>query len=142
MDLDSGTLRLDPGTTKNREGRVTYLAYFAIGTRGPRLLSARRESSCGMSSTAKGKQSAITMPRGAPRASVPVYLDGPCTTFAVQPPGTTCALVYPSALRWIFSVIRHGRSSTGTTSRASKIFARLLSGLLPAPLGRGWAKAG
>src|SRR5205823_4732448 len=30
VDLDAGTLRLDPGTTKNKEGRVVYLPPEAL----------------------------------------------------------------------------------------------------------------
>jgi hypothetical protein len=111
LDLERGTLRLDPGTTKNDESRVVYLTPSWLGSwesssSGSGRSSARQAGSSRTSSRTcpaaggsaiAGGTSARPGPRPVPR---PDARECCGTTFAGRPSGTWSTPASPSGSPW------------------------------------------
>lgn len=104
VDFAASTVRLDPGTTKNREGRV-----FPMTAELRVLLEAQRAhtdavqrptgASSPTSSTATGARCASSRRRGPARARRPGASGRSATTSAAPPSAISFAPVFPSAWR-------------------------------------------
>ena len=87
VDFASGIVRLDPGTTKNRKGRMfpfhaspALVAPWSVSVSARTPTSASTAASCAGSSGVPGSGSRTTATLGTPPASAQAYLGGSCMT--------------------------------------------------------------
>jgi len=103
VDLEAGTVRLDPGTTKSGEGRVVHLtADLRTLLESQRAITdayqRERQKICRGCSIGTGSRSEASGSRGRPRADSPDALAAFRMTSDGPPCGTSCGLVSPSTL--------------------------------------------
>jgi integrase len=121
VDLEAGSVRLDPGTTKNREGRLAYLpaeALTVLRAWRERITPLERKSSRIVPHVFhnNGRRSAPSTPPGG-RHVIARRCSADFSTISGEPQrGTISARAFPSAWRCRCSATGRAPSSTGTTS--------------------------
>ncbi len=123
LDLKAGWIRLDPGETKNREGRQFPLIP-RLREAPERQVERRRKSSAGpatsstpfSSATARASRSSPSARRGRRRVLARGGRDSSSTTCDGQRPATLSVRASPSGSPWTLPATEPGRSSTATPS--------------------------